>query len=57
PLGITLNAFVSLLAAIAKGSMLVPVTTYISQPKWHWFSRPRNLKDFEIFDDASRGPW
>jgi hypothetical protein len=25
--------------------------------KWHWFSRPENLKYFNILDEASRGPF
>lgn len=58
PLGITLNAAVSVLSTIAHGAMLTPVTSCLSQLKWLWFSRRNHpLRDIAFFDDASRGPW
>jgi len=31
----------------------------ISQSKWLWYRQdePHPLKDIQLFDDASRGPW
>ncbi|KAF2430985.1 hypothetical protein EJ08DRAFT_206377 [Tothia fuscella] len=58
PLGITLNAYISVLSAISKYALAVPVDEALGQLRWLYFSdRPRNLIDFELFDDASRGPW
>jgi len=38
--------------------MMVAVAAGISQQKWNWFSRrARVVKDLQVFDDASRGPW
>lgn len=57
--GLTINGVISVLAGIAKASMILPVAECISQLKWHWFwkgpSRP--IMDFEYLDTASRGPW
>jgi hypothetical protein len=57
PAGLTFNALVSLLATLSKAAMLVTVASCISQLKWHWFSSTRKMRDFELFDQASRGPW
>ena len=57
PLGITVNALVSFLATLSKAAMLTTVTGCVSQLKWHWFCRPKQLIDFETFDQVSRGPW
>lgn len=57
PSGITLNALISLQATISKAAMLVSVASGISQLKWHWFCRPRELIYFNVLDEASRGPW
>ena len=56
PLKITVNTYVSFFATVAKGTMLVAVNESISQLKWLWFREPRRLQDFQVFDDASRGP-
>lgn len=67
PLGITLNAFISVISAVGKFSLAVPVNECIGELKWIWYGRrtsstqsndqdPR-LTDFETFDQASRGPW
>ncbi|KAI0815971.1 hypothetical protein GGR55DRAFT_631245 [Xylaria sp. FL0064] len=38
--------------------MMVPVASCLSQLKWkHFTSRPRPLDQFQVMDDASRGPW
>jgi hypothetical protein len=55
--GITLNAFISILSAIAKAAMILPVSECIGQLKWLWFKEERRLSDFLAFDNASRGPW
>jgi hypothetical protein len=57
PSGLTLNALISLLATISRAAMLVSVASCISQLKWQWFRRPRELIYFNILDEASRGPW
>ncbi|KAJ6283197.1 hypothetical protein J3E71DRAFT_378601 [Bipolaris maydis] len=58
-MGLTLNAFVSVLSRIAGAALLLPVAEAIGQLKWSWFIRGESKKmwDFEMFDNASRGPW
>ncbi|KAL7770150.1 hypothetical protein CFE70_000083 [Pyrenophora teres f. teres 0-1] len=58
-LGITLNAFVSVLSRVAGAALLLPVAEALGQLKWSWFIRGDSKKmwDFEMFDNASRGPW
>ncbi|KAK0102987.1 hypothetical protein ONS96_005600 [Cadophora gregata f. sp. sojae] len=56
PLNIALNTYISFFATISKASMIFASAESISQLKWLWFQKPRNLHDIEIFDDASRGP-
>jgi hypothetical protein len=55
--GITLNAFVSVFAAVSKAALILPVSEAIGQLKWIWFHQDRKLWDFYTFDGASRGPW
>jgi hypothetical protein len=55
--GITLNALMAVLAAIAKAALILPVSETIGQLKWIWFRRDRPLFDFYAYDNASRGPW
>lgn len=58
PFGITLNAFISVLVRVASAALLIPVTEALGQLKWIWFKeRSRRLHDFELFDEATRGPW
>ena len=59
PLGITLNAYISVLAKIASAGLLLPVSEALGQLKWSWFNKGHSQKmwDFELFDNASRGPW
>ena len=59
PLGITLNEEISILAAIFKYALAVPVDEALGQLKWTWFrgDSPRRLIEFERFDNAARGPW
>ncbi|KAF2119205.1 hypothetical protein BDV96DRAFT_472440, partial [Lophiotrema nucula] len=59
PLGLTLNAYISVLAKVASASLLLPVSEALGQLKWSWFRGDNSKKmwDFELFDNASRGPW
>jgi hypothetical protein len=58
-MGLTLNAFVSVLSRIAGAALLLPVAEALGQLKWSWFIKGDSKKmwDFEMFDNASRGPW
>lgn len=53
---ISLNAMVSALSTISKALLLEPVGASIGQLKWLHMRRPRRMYDFELFDQASRGP-
>lgn len=55
--GITLNAFVAIFSTIARSLLAFTLSNSLGQWKWRWFSGGRNpLIDFEIINDASRGP-
>ena len=57
-MGLTLNAFISVLSGFAKSALLLPTAEALGQLKWNWFKREeRKMMDFEILDSASRGPW
>lgn len=57
PYAITLNALVALLATVAHASLVLPLSSAISQLKWIRFRTGRwPLSDLELFDEASRGP-
>lgn len=57
-LGITVNDFVSVVSRVASAALLIPVSEALGQLKWLWFrGESRKMWDFEIFDNASRGPW
>lgn len=56
--GLTLNAYISVLSKMAGASLILPVSEALGQLKWSWFQQnSRQMWDFEIFDNASRGPW
>jgi hypothetical protein len=59
PMGLTLNAYISVLSKVASAALLLPVSEALGQLKWSWFQGKKSQKmwDFEIFDNASRGPW
>ncbi|KAF5515254.1 hypothetical protein CGCS363_v001682 [Colletotrichum siamense] len=58
PSGITLNTIIAALSTIARTAFLIPVLEGLSQSKWAWYKKkPRPLTDFDMFDQASRGPW
>ena len=57
-LGLTLNAYVAVLSKIASAALLLPTSEALGQLKWSWFQKgAKKMWDFEIFDNASRGPW
>ncbi|RMZ92504.1 hypothetical protein DV736_g284, partial [Chaetothyriales sp. CBS 134916] len=57
PINISLNFVVSLLGALAKSTTALVLSAGLSQLKWNWFTtQSRPLRDFELFDSASRGP-
>ncbi|KAH7349095.1 hypothetical protein BKA66DRAFT_293491, partial [Pyrenochaeta sp. MPI-SDFR-AT-0127] len=55
--GITLNAYIAVLAAVSKAALILPVSEAIGQLKWIWFQQDAALWDFQLYDSASRGPW
>ncbi|KAF2218374.1 hypothetical protein BDZ85DRAFT_183658, partial [Elsinoe ampelina] len=58
PKVITINSASAVLATLMKGSMIFAVSEAgLSQIKWAWFTRQRQLSDLSAFDSASRGPW
>lgn len=60
PLQIKPNSLIAVLTTVGKAAMLVPVTACISQLKWRHFGgvkAAQPLRDLQLFDDASRGPW
>lgn len=58
PMNITLNAYIAILSRVASASLMLPVSEAIGQLKWSWFQgRSKKMWDFELFDNASRGPW
>ncbi|KAK1458866.1 hypothetical protein CMEL01_01865 [Colletotrichum melonis] len=58
PSGITINTIIAALSTVARTAFLIPVSEGLLQCKWAWFKkRPRPLTDFDMFDQASRGPW
>ncbi|XP_014551439.1 hypothetical protein COCVIDRAFT_42252 [Bipolaris victoriae FI3] len=55
---ITLNTLVALLSTLSRTALIVPVASCISQLKWiHLVSSLRPLHEYQILDEASRGPW
>lgn len=58
PGGLTLNAYISVLSKITSAALLLPTSEALGQLKWSWFrGDSKKMWDFEIFDEASRGPW
>lgn len=54
--GVTLNAIISIVSAIFRGSLMMPVAQTISQFTWIWYMQPRPFQDLVYYDSASRGP-
>jgi hypothetical protein len=58
PYPIQPNSIIAVFSTISKSAMLVSVASCIGQLKWrHFHNRPNPLDQFQVFDDASRGPW
>ncbi|KAK0507926.1 hypothetical protein JMJ35_009815 [Cladonia borealis] len=55
----TINSTISFFAVITKLAITSALGASISQSKWLWYRQeePRPLKDLQLFEDASRGPW
>ncbi|KAM0812024.1 hypothetical protein AB5N19_14341 [Seiridium cardinale] len=52
------NSLIAIVTTVSKAAMMVCIASCISQKKWGYFaSRPRLIKDLDLFDNASRGPW
>lgn len=54
---VTLGGVVAFIGTIIAAALAVPVASGLGQLKWGWFERERPLADFDVFDEASRGPW
>ncbi|KAL0933653.1 uncharacterized protein CTRU02_210452 [Colletotrichum truncatum] len=57
PAGFTLNTVIAFISTVCRTAFVLPVVEGLSQYKWNWYKSPRPLADFQIFDQASRGPW
>jgi hypothetical protein len=58
PHAISLNTVLSTLRVALKGFLMIIIASALGQSKWLWFSDKRHaLLDFQVFDQASRGPW
>lgn len=54
----SLNTFVSILAQVSRTSLAFGLSSSLGQAKWNFFRRrPGSLAVFDVFDQASRGPW
>lgn len=57
-LDLTLNTYIAVLSKVASAALLLPTSEALGQLKWSWFrGGSKKMWDFEIFDNASRGPW
>ena len=54
--GITLNTIVSILATLGTFMLMIPVAAALGQMKWIWFMQEQPFEDFQILDEATRGP-
>lgn len=55
---ININSTVAAFITAVKSLALLVVASCLGQTKWrHFGERPSKLRDFDIFDEASRGPW
>jgi hypothetical protein len=54
---VTLNAVVYTLTTFSRSMILLAMASCSGQYKWIWFNeQPRPLPDFEVINEASRGP-
>lgn len=52
------NTTISTLITVSKTSMLLAVTSSMSQLKWqHFHSNTHPISELDLYDEASRGPW
>ncbi|KAI1266820.1 hypothetical protein F5Y18DRAFT_380515 [Xylariaceae sp. FL1019] len=52
------NSLISIFSTITKSALMVTVASCLSQLKWVYFDdTTRPLRHFELFEEASRGPW
>ncbi|KAI4861157.1 hypothetical protein F4820DRAFT_465033 [Hypoxylon rubiginosum] len=42
---------------MGKSSMMIPIASCLGQYKWWRLRRPTQLRELQILDEASRGPW
>ena len=45
PLGLTMNAFISVLAKIASAGLLLPISEALGQLKWNWFQTRKDKSE------------
>jgi hypothetical protein len=54
PMGLTINAYISVLAKVASAALLLPVSEALGQLKWNWFQaksengESKKMWDFEV---------
>ena len=54
----SLNTIISILGAISRVTVAFILSSCLGQHKWNWINRRHDrIKIFELFDEASRGPW
>ncbi|KAK8034304.1 hypothetical protein PG993_009299 [Apiospora rasikravindrae] len=53
---INLSSSIAAFVTAAKATSLLIVASCLSQSKWRHFQQRSRLRDFEVFDEASRGP-
>lgn len=54
----SLNTILSILGAISRASLAFAISACLGQQKWNWLRRKNDTaRTFQIFDEASRGPW
>ncbi|KAK8022230.1 hypothetical protein PG993_012997 [Apiospora rasikravindrae] len=54
---ISFNALLAVLSTVLRATLVITVSSIISQRKWEWYGegRPRPLSDLQQFDAGSRG--
>ena len=57
PYGLTVNTFVAAFSVLIKAASGLVLAEGISHIKWTALRTPQPLFKFELFDEASRGPW
>ena len=54
PLGLTINALISIIGTFAKGCMMIVLGTALTKLKWQWYKHPKNRKNLRILDRFER---